>query len=121
MTATIRILLVEDEPQWQAGIRALLMLDSRFELTAVADNFEEAITAFNSSQPDLILLDWKIKGAKDGLAVGEALLKAGLPSERIILITGSPPGSIPAHPFLYVPKHRLFEDLIPLIQSVTIM
>jgi DNA-binding NarL/FixJ family response regulator len=120
MTVPIRILLVEDDPQWQAGIRALLMTDTRFELSEIADHFEEAMTAFQTVRPSAVLLDWKIKGDKDGLAVGEAMLDAGMPPERIILISGSPAGSIPSHPFLYVPKHRLVEDLIPLLRSVTI-
>jgi len=116
----IRILLVEDDPQWQTGIRALLELDPRFELTAVTDCFEDALVAFERTRPEVILLDWKLKGEKDGLAVGQALQKAGVPPERIILISGSSPSSIPAHPYLYVPKQRLFEELVPLIQSVTI-
>jgi DNA-binding NarL/FixJ family response regulator len=120
MPKPIPILLVEDDPQWQTAIQSLLEADTRFQLAATADCYETALTAFQQVQPKVVLLDWKIKGEQDGLAVGDSLQKAGIPPERIILISGSSPSSIPAHPFLYVPKTRLANELIPLIASVTI-
>lgn len=120
MNTPIRILLVEDETPWQEGIAALLSSDFRFRLVGIADNFDEALEAYEEQHPDMVLLDWKIQGARDGLAVGNALLEKGLPAERIILISGSSPSSIPPHPFLYIPKLQIGDDLIPLLASVTI-
>lgn len=120
MTKSIPILLVEDDPQWQAAIQALLASDSRFQVAATADHYEAALAAFYETHPEIILLDWKIKGDQDGLAIGAALQQAGVPPERMILISGSSASSIPAHPYLYVPKSRLANELVPLIASVTI-
>lgn len=117
---TIRVLLVEDEPLWQQGVEALLGSDPRFELIGTADQYEEALRLFADTRPEAVLLDWKIKGSRDGLAVGEQLLTEGLPPERIILISGSEPSSIPSHPFLFVPKSRIASELLPLLESVTI-
>lgn len=120
LEAPIRVLLVEDEPLWQEGIRALLLSDSRFRLVAVSEDFETALTAFQETHPQVVLLDWKIRGEQDGLAVGKQLLQQGIPAEHIILISSSQASTIPQHPFLHVPKNRLSEDLLPLLVSVTI-
>lgn len=116
----IRVLLVEDEPLWQEGIRALLQSDPRFRLVGVSEDFETAITTFQETHPQVILLDWKIRGEQDGLAVGNSLLQQGIPAEHIILISSSQASSIPQHPFLHVPKNRLSDELLPLLVSVTI-
>ncbi|HEY9687063.1 MAG TPA: response regulator [Coleofasciculaceae cyanobacterium] len=120
MSQPVRILLVEDEPLWQLGIESLLETDPRFELAAVADHFEAAMQAFTEKLPEVVLLDWKLKGTRDGLELGAQLLNSGLPPERIILISGSEASSIPSHPFLFVPKSRIADELLPLLESVTI-
>lgn len=120
MNSPIRILLVEDESLWQEAIAVLLSSDFRFRLVGIADNFEEALQLYDEQQPDVVLLDWKIQGEQDGLAVGNALLSKGLSPERMVLISGSSPSSIPTHPFLYIPKNRIGDELLPLLASVTI-
>ena len=115
----IRVLLVEDEPLWQTAIGDLLRSNSRFALVAVAEDFDSALKAFQENLPQLVLLDWKIRGVQDGLAVGQALLQAGLPPEQIILISNVSNSAIPPHPFLRVPKNRIPEDLLPLMLNVT--
>jgi DNA-binding NarL/FixJ family response regulator len=118
MRRSFNVLLVEDEAAWQEAIAALLKADERFVLSAVADCYDAAIEAFQRSCPDFVLLDWKIRGDKDGLEVGRQFLDMGLPAERIILISGSSPGEIPPHPYLYVPKARIAVELEPLLQSL---
>lgn len=120
MSLPVRVLLVEDEPLWQQGIQSLLASDPRFVLAGVADQYEQALALYREIQPGVVLLDWKIRGERDGLAVGEQLLLQGLPAERIIVISGSSPSLIPAHPFLFVPKSQIAGDLLPLMISVTI-
>lgn len=120
MEKLTRILLVEDDPAWQQGISDLLSSDARFELVGIADNYQDAMQLYRDKQPDAALLDWQIRGERDGMAVGQALLQAGLPSERMIVISGADPGSIPRHPFLYVPKSRVPEELLSLLITVTI-
>lgn len=120
MDTRIPILLVEDEPLWQRAIQDLLSHTGHFQLVGICEDFDSAMRSFVENPPQMVLLDWKIKGAKDGLMVGEALLEAGLRPDQIVLISGSSTSSIPPHPFLYVPKSRISEDLMPLLESVTI-
>lgn len=116
--SSVSILLVEDEPTWQAGFRALLEAEPRFSLVGVADCYDDAVALFDAHSPDVVLLDWQIAGPQDGIAVGNALLAKGLPSHRIVLVSGADPGSIPRHPFLAVPKTRVAEDLVDTIRQV---
>jgi DNA-binding NarL/FixJ family response regulator len=119
MNKVIQILLIEDDPTWQDGIKTLLSSAPQFELSAIAKDYDTAIEAYNAKQPEAILLDWQILGEKDGIEVGEELIRKGLPPERIILISGANPSSIPKHPFLYVPKSQIYNDLLPLLISIT--
>lgn len=120
MSKPVRVLLVEDEPNWQAGISALLATNPRFELVAVADHYESALLAYQDERPEVVLLDWQILGKKDGLEFGCFLTSENFPPERVVLISGANPGDIPKHPFLYVPKKQLSEDLLPLLISITL-
>jgi DNA-binding NarL/FixJ family response regulator len=117
---SIRVLLVEDEPLWQEAIDILLKPDSRFNLVGVAASYESAIETFQQVNPQLVLLDWKIQGLKDGLEAGQFFLQQGLASEKIILISSSPASTIPAHPFLHIPKNRLADDLLPALLTVAV-
>jgi DNA-binding NarL/FixJ family response regulator len=119
MNKAVQIMLIEDDPTWQEGIKALLSSTPQFELSAIAEDYDSAIRAYHDKQPEAILLDWQILGRKDGIEVGKALLSKGIPPERIILISGANPASIPEHPFLYVPKNQIYSDLVPLLISIT--
>jgi DNA-binding NarL/FixJ family response regulator len=117
----IRVLVVEDEPLWQQGIRALLESHDQYRLVGIADDYASAISLFESQKPQLILLDWKLRGERDGLAVGEWFLQQGIRPEQVVLISSSSPSSIPPHPFFHLPKSRLSEELLPLLHSVTVL
>jgi response regulator of citrate/malate metabolism len=116
---TLAVLLVEDDPIWQEGIEALLSDHPYLKLAATADNYDEAMAAFERVHPQIVLLDWKIKGQRDGIMVGQALLKKGMSPEQMVVISGSPPSSVPQHPFLSIGKTRIASDLLPLLESVT--
>jgi DNA-binding NarL/FixJ family response regulator len=113
----MRVLLVEDEPQWQQGIAALLALEG-ITLVATVDNADEAEIWFDAEPPDSVLIDWKIKGSRDGLALARSLEAKGFSPRRIVLVTGSPPEQIPAHAYGYVPKSQISSQLIPHLQSL---
>jgi DNA-binding NarL/FixJ family response regulator len=109
---SIPVLLVEDDPGWRQAVEALLAVHPRFRLVAAVDCFEEAMAAFDAYQPKMALLDWQIVGEQDGLAVGEALMARGLNPNAMIVVSGSPPASIPPHPFRFVAKTRIASDLL---------
>ncbi|HEY2291680.1 MAG TPA: response regulator transcription factor [Thermoanaerobaculia bacterium] len=69
---SIRTLLVEDETLVRQGIRKLLELDPRIEITAEAADGEEALRRISEDRPDVVLLDVRMPKL-DGLGVLRAL------------------------------------------------
>lgn len=69
---TLRVLLAEDETLVRQGIRKLLELDPRIEITAEAMDGEEALRLIAESAPDVVLLDVRMPKL-DGLGVLRAL------------------------------------------------
>jgi DNA-binding NarL/FixJ family response regulator len=112
----IRIILVEDEPMWQQGIAALLSMEEDLILLSTVDNAQDALIFCEAEQPDIVLLDWKIKGDVDGIALGH-LLAQTMPPHRLILVTGSPVDQIPDHPFGLVPKPQIASQLVERIRQ----
>lgn len=71
---TLRVLIAEDENLVRQGIRKLLELDSRIEITAEAGDGEEALRLIAETKPDVVLLDVRMPRL-DGLGVLRALQK----------------------------------------------
>jgi CheY-like chemotaxis protein len=62
----LRVLLVEDEAI--PARAAAVMLDRiGCEVTSIVDTGEAAITAASAQQPDLVLMDIRLKGPMDGI------------------------------------------------------
>ena len=114
----IKVLLVEDEPLWQQGIAALLDLEDDMLLEGVAESYNEAITVYSKVNPDIVLLDWKILGAKDGLDVAKTLFEQGHPKEKLILVSGSSRDLIPDLWFSFVPKPEIASLLVATIRQL---
>ncbi len=55
--ATIRTLIVDDEPLAREGIRGLLEKDPDIEIVGEAANGADAVVAVRSLMPDLVFLD----------------------------------------------------------------
>ncbi|MBY0404964.1 MAG: response regulator [Cyanobacteria bacterium] len=115
---SLKIMLVEDEPHWQEGIKAFLSLKPDWKLVSITDNFEAAVNAYQTHQPNIILLDWNIKGEKDGLDVAEELHLLGVPEDHMIIVSGSDPSVIPTNPYHYVPKQSVSTKLIATIEAI---
>lgn len=107
----IKVLLVEDEVMWQQGIAALLATEPSLTLIGTVDNADDAEVFFNADPPDIVLIDWKIRGNRDGLELAKSL-EAKIPPRQMILVTGSPPDQIPPHPYGYVPKPKIASALV---------
>jgi CheY-like chemotaxis protein len=114
----IRLLLVEDEPHWQTGIQHLLALWPGECTVTVASNEAEALAAFQSDY-NAILLDWKLANGDDGLELGQTLVNSGYPPQNIVVISGSDAAIMPAHPFRFVPKSRIAQELIQTLTEIT--
>ena len=57
-----RILLADDHPMIRTAIEVLLR-DTRFEIAGTAANGEEALSAIDTLEPDILLLDLQMPGA----------------------------------------------------------
>jgi len=68
----MKVLLAEDETLVRQGIRKLLELDPRIEITAEAGDGEEALRLIETAKPDVVLLDVRMPKL-DGLGVLRAL------------------------------------------------
>ena len=80
-----RVLVVDDHPVLRSGVAALLEDRNDIVLVGEASNGQEAITAFRTLRPDVVLMDLQMPGT-NGL---EAILaiRAEHPGARIIVLT----------------------------------
>ena len=84
MTATIHILLAEDQAMVRGALAALLALEPDMEIVAEVARGDEVVAAALAAQPDVALLDVEMPGA-DGLTA--AAVHAKLPACRILILT----------------------------------
>lgn len=82
---SIRLMIVDDHEIVRAGLRALFEGVERVELVAEAATGAEAVALAAELQPDVTLLDLRLRG-ESGLDVCRILLAAH-PSMRVILLT----------------------------------
>jgi two-component system, cell cycle sensor histidine kinase and response regulator CckA len=69
-----RIMVVEDEPITAADLEQTLVALG-YEVTAWVDNGEEAVTRAEKLEPDLVLMDIRLRGALNGIEAARQLRK----------------------------------------------
>ena len=67
-----RILIVEDEPIVAFSLKMLLQRKG-YEVVGIADSSYEALELVESSRPDLILMDYYIRGAMNGIDTAQII------------------------------------------------
>ncbi|HZD02116.1 MAG TPA: response regulator [Actinomycetes bacterium] len=82
----VRVLLVDDDPDYRLLVRLALDAEPEFEVVAEARNGREAALAAPRARPDLILLDCSMPGADAFEALPE--LRRVCPQGRVILLSG---------------------------------
>lgn len=85
MSNKIKVLLVDDHAIVRNGLKMLLELDERLEICGEASTLKETITMVNSSNPDVILLDFKLPDG-DGI-IGCNNIKRISPDTKVIILT----------------------------------
>jgi DNA-binding NarL/FixJ family response regulator len=85
MAMTIRVLLVDDEPDFLRSIRRFLEVDPYIEVVDSALSGREALEEIGRLQPDLVLMDIVMPGMS-GLETTRRI-KAQPGSPRVVLMT----------------------------------
>jgi DNA-binding NarL/FixJ family response regulator len=89
----IRVLLVDDTSHVRELLTAMLNIDG-FEVVADAADGATALTAAQASQPDVVVVDYKMPDV-DGLETARRL-RAACPEQRVILYTAFADGELQA-------------------------
>jgi len=84
MSDLTRVMIVDDHPLMRKGIQQLLSIEPHFTVIAEAAHGIEAVSFAKKLQPDLILLDFNMRGIS-GLETLKALRQQGCPAKVIIL------------------------------------
>jgi DNA-binding LytR/AlgR family response regulator len=74
MSASKSLVIVDDEPVIAHDI-ANILSGNGYLIKGIADNAADALRLIRATNPDLVLLDIKIKGAADGISLGMDILR----------------------------------------------
>ncbi len=122
MTATIRILLVDDHPVVRHGLRALLGVQPDWEIIDEAEDGAEAVDKAQRLNPDVVLLD--ISMPKMGGLEACRLIHQTVPTTEVLILTqhDSPQmlrEALDAGARGYVVKSHAARDLLEAVEAVS--
>jgi DNA-binding NarL/FixJ family response regulator len=83
MTATVRVVLVDDQELVRAGLSFIISTEPGIEVVAEAPNGELGIVAVESHRPDVVLMDVRMP-VLDGIAATRRLHEAGGPPVLVL-------------------------------------
>jgi len=82
---TIRLFLVDDEPQVRRGLRMRLEMEDDFLVVGDSSDGVEAIAKVAEERPDVVLMDVQMPGC-DGIAVAREL-RTVAPDSAVIIVS----------------------------------
>jgi DNA-binding NarL/FixJ family response regulator len=82
---TIRVAVVEDNPQFRESLAALLRLSPGFTLVAACADAEEALRELPATAPDVVLMDINLPG-RSGIACVRVLRRL-VPDAALLMLT----------------------------------
>lgn len=85
MDLSIRLLLVDDEARVRQGLRMCMAGEPDFEVIGEADEGTEAVELAASLQPDVVVMDVRMRGL-DGLGATRRL-RAANPGARVVILS----------------------------------
>jgi len=77
----IRVLLVDDHPMFRAGAASVMAEEPDFEVVGEAQDAKEAFNMIQTFQPDVLLLDIRLKGGTTALRWRNRF-EANIPTSR---------------------------------------
>jgi len=109
------VMIVDDQPPFRAAARAVVDRVSGFELVAEVASGEEAVSASDELEPDLVLMDINM-GALDGIEATRQIVAAH-PNTKVILVSTYAVSDLPPHArtsgaMAYVNKDELSPKVI---------
>jgi DNA-binding NarL/FixJ family response regulator len=121
LTSSRTILIVEDHDALRESLRT--WLSSVFDKCRflVAKNGEDAIAMALRQKPEIILMDIALPGISGIEAVRR--IRDALPKTQVIILTihDAPTyktNAAEVGAFAFVPKHRMYTELIPIMQTL---
>jgi two-component system, NarL family, response regulator NreC len=85
MADTVKILLADDHAMFRAGLRALLEVESRFEVIGEVADGDEAVDQVRIQKPDVVVMDLSMPGT-NGLDATRRIAALGL-ATRVLVLT----------------------------------
>lgn len=85
MQHRIRILIVDDHSMVRMGMAGLLAMESDMDVVAEAEDLEQAVVAFTSHRPDVVLMDVRMPGG--GGLEALARIRALDSSARVVILS----------------------------------
>lgn len=86
MTAPVRIVLVDDQALFRAGIRMVIDSQPDLEVVGEASDGREGIEVVRATHPDLVLMDVRMP-VMDGLTATAEILRESDPPRVVVLTT----------------------------------
>ena len=119
--STLRVLLVDDDPDTRSLLELMLEEDGRFGVVGHASDGVEAVRLAEQERPDVVVLDLQMPGM-DGLTA-LPLLRRSLPEARIVVMSAFPDPLTLAHAIGqgvdgYIDKSRSWCELLPTLAGL---
>ncbi|MEH7252632.1 response regulator transcription factor [Neobacillus niacini] len=117
----MKVVIIDDHPLVRKGLTSILTLDETMEVLGEATNCKEAMDLFNSTKPDLALVDLRLAN-ESGLDLITKAMKQGIDCKFVVLTS-----SIEEKDFMlakeagvdgYVLKEAFPEELIHALRIV---
>lgn len=117
-----KIMLIEDELLIAESLKETLV-ESGYDVVGVFTKAEEAIFQFRRLDPDLVLLDVRLKGSMDGIHAAN-IIQHTLKDVPVIFVTAHPASAFPhlallvKDSYIYLTKPSTAEDLVDAIRKL---
>jgi DNA-binding NarL/FixJ family response regulator len=94
VSSPIRVLVVDDQPQFRRAAARLISTVAGFEIVGEADSGEEALDLIAPLQAELVLMDVRMPGM--GGTEATRRIRADHPATRVVLVSVTERAHLPA-------------------------